>query len=123
VVQFAATKAGFCFVPSGTKVRATDSRLLIPSPSVPHAFAAAARLFYPDSGLAVWRQQQRIDPTARIGKEVLLAPGAVIGAGAEIGDGSRIGPNAVIGRGVAIGRNCEIEAIRPSATLLSAMAF
>jgi UDP-3-O-[3-hydroxymyristoyl] glucosamine N-acyltransferase len=81
---------------------------MVPCPSVSHAFAAAARLFYPDSNLAVWRQQQNVDPGARIGDGVVLAPGAVVGQGAEIGDGTRIGANAAIGPGVAIGRNCEI---------------
>jgi UDP-3-O-[3-hydroxymyristoyl] glucosamine N-acyltransferase len=107
-VQFAATKAGFCLIPSGLQARAPDSCVTVSCASVPHAFAAAARLFYPDSGLAVWRQAQQIDSTAKIGHGVSLAPGVVIGEGAEIGDGTRIGANAVIGRGVAIGRNCEI---------------
>jgi UDP-3-O-[3-hydroxymyristoyl] glucosamine N-acyltransferase len=107
-MQFAVTKAGFCFVPSSVKMRTSHGCMVIPCPSVAHAFAAAARLFYPDSGLAVWRQRQQIDPTAKIAQSVSLAPGAVIGESAEIGDGTRIGPNTVIGRGVTIGRNCEI---------------
>jgi UDP-3-O-[3-hydroxymyristoyl] glucosamine N-acyltransferase len=106
--QFAATKAGFCLVTSAPNARVPNTCVIVPSQSAPHAFAAAARLFYPDSGLAVWREQKQIDPTARIAQNVVLAPGAVIGAGVEIGDRTRIGPNAVIGRGVTIGRNCEI---------------
>ena len=85
-------------------------RRVIPCASVPHAFAAVARLFYPDSN-PVWRAGGRSstsDPAAKIGRDVSLAPGAVVGKGAEIGDGTRLGANAVIGRGVAIGRNCEI---------------
>ena len=108
MAQFAATKAGYCFVPLRTEMRASSSCIMIPCASVPHAFSAAAKLFYPESGLAVWRQQQAIDPTAKIGNDVVLAPGVVIGSGAEIGDHSHIGANASIGRGVAIGRNCEI---------------
>jgi UDP-3-O-[3-hydroxymyristoyl] glucosamine N-acyltransferase len=67
-------------------------------------------MFYPESGLAVWRQDRAIDATAKIGADVNLAPGAVIGPHVEIGDRTSVGPNAVIGRGVAIGRGCEIGA-------------
>lgn len=104
------TAAGFCFVPEKTSkplnYRAGMSTL--PVASVQHAFAAAARLFYPDSGLVAWSQQTAVDPSASIGTNVLLSPGVVIGPGAEIGDGTRIGPNTVIGRGVAVGKRCEI---------------
>ncbi len=73
-----------------------------------HAFAAAARLFYPQSDLAVWSQSEAVHPSARLGEGVVLAPGVVIGPGAEIGAGTHIGPNSVIARGVAVGRNCTI---------------
>lgn len=108
--QLAQSNAGFCFVP--TKVsKPLQTRVgmsTIAVSSVQHAFAAAARLFYPESGLVVWSQQMAVDPSAMIGANVSLGLGVVIGSGAEIGDGTRIGPNSVIGRGVAIGRNCEI---------------
>lgn len=106
----AQTAAGFCFVPAKTaRPLAMRAGLnAIPVPSVQHAFAQAARLFYPDSGLALWSQQTAVDPSASIGAHVMLAPGVVIGPGAEIGDDTRIGPNTVIGRGVAVGRACEI---------------
>jgi UDP-3-O-[3-hydroxymyristoyl] glucosamine N-acyltransferase len=65
-------------------------------------------MFYPECTLSVWSQQAAVDPSAKIGDAVSLAPGVVVGPRAEIGDGTRVGPNAVIGRGVAIGRNCEI---------------
>jgi UDP-3-O-[3-hydroxymyristoyl] glucosamine N-acyltransferase len=110
VAELSQTAAGFCFVPAKTakplQLRAGMS--VVPCASVQHAFAAAARLFYPDSSLVAWSQQTAVDPTAKIGKQVVLGPGVVIGPGAEVGDGTRIGPNAVIGRGVAIGRDCEI---------------
>ena len=108
--DLAQTGAGFCFVPEKTakplSLRAGCTA--IPCASVQHAFAAAARLFYPQSGLVAWAQQTPVDPSATIGERVVLGPGVVIGPGAEIGDGTRIGPNTVIGRGVAVGRNCEI---------------
>jgi UDP-3-O-[3-hydroxymyristoyl] glucosamine N-acyltransferase len=110
VEQFSATKAGFSFVPTKTKAQPAASCLAIPCASVPHAFAAAAKLFYPESGLAVWQQDRAIDKSAKIGTDVILAPGVVIGPGVEIGDRTRIGPNTAIGRGVAIGKDCEIGA-------------
>lgn len=108
--DLAQTAAGFCFVPEKTARPLTTrpGMVALAVPSVQHAFAAAANLFYPESGLALWSQQSAVDPSASIGARVLLGPGVVIGPGAEIGDGCRIGPNTVIGRGVAIGRACEI---------------
>ncbi len=104
------TAAGFCLVPQKTArpLAMRPGMMAIPVASVQHAFAAVARLFYPQSGLVAWSQQTAVDPSATIGAHVLLSPGVVIGPGAQIGDGSRIGPNTVIGRGVAIGRGCEI---------------
>lgn len=108
--DLAQTAAGFCFVPEKQPrpLAYRPGMVAVPCASVQHAFAAAARLFYPDSSLVSWSQQTPVDPSATIGERVMLAPGVVIGPGAEIGDGTRIGPNAVIGRGVTVGRNCEI---------------
>jgi UDP-3-O-[3-hydroxymyristoyl] glucosamine N-acyltransferase len=106
--QFAQTAAGFCFVTRDEKRSAPDGCVAIPCGSVQHAFAAAARLFYPQSDLAVWSQSETIHPSAKLGEGVVLAPGVVIAPGVEIGAATRIGPNSVIARGVAIGRNCEI---------------
>jgi UDP-3-O-[3-hydroxymyristoyl] glucosamine N-acyltransferase len=107
--EFAGSKAGFCFVPQQAgKHAAPAGTVLIPCASVTHAFAIAARMFYPESTLSVWSQATAVDASAKIGDAVSLAPGVVVGPKAEIGDGTRLGPNAVIGRGVAIGRNCEI---------------
>ncbi|HEX2590822.1 MAG TPA: UDP-3-O-(3-hydroxymyristoyl)glucosamine N-acyltransferase [Rhizomicrobium sp.] len=107
--EFAASKAGFCLTPQSLGKRVPPSSMVVvPCASVTHAFAATARLFYPDSCLASWSQQTSVDPSATIGENVQIAPGVVIGAKAQIGDGTKLGPNVVIGRGVAIGKNCEI---------------
>jgi UDP-3-O-[3-hydroxymyristoyl] glucosamine N-acyltransferase len=107
--DFASSAAGFCFVgadfapaavPQGMTVMACDSAT--------GAFAAAARLFYPQSDLAIWSQEHAIHPSASVAEGARLAPGVVVGPGAEIGERTRVGPNAVIGRGVTIGRDCEI---------------
>lgn len=110
---FAASRAGVCLVPAGGKTvipPAPAGVVILAVASVAHAFAAIARLFYPDSSLPLWNQTQAISPDAHIGADVQLAPFVVIGPGAEIGEGTRIGPGAVIGPGVAIGKNCEIGA-------------
>jgi UDP-3-O-[3-hydroxymyristoyl] glucosamine N-acyltransferase len=107
--DFAASGAGFCLIPPDfAPATIPQGMTTLACASVNHAFAAAARLFYPQSDLAVWSQAQCVDPTARIGEGATLAPGVVLGLGVEIGERTRIGPNAVIGRGVTIGRDCEI---------------
>ena len=104
------SQAGWCFVGRRGDIRdrAVGPPLIV-CPSVQHAFAAAALLFYPEHGSERWDAgASRSTLRAKLGRECPLAPGVVIGPGAEIGAGTRIGPNAVIGRGVAIGRDCEI---------------
>lgn len=51
-----------------------------------------------------------IAPTAKIGKDVYIAPFACIGDGAEIGDSTIVHPHATIGEGVKVGNNCIIYA-------------
>ena len=106
---FQRSGAGFCLVPAKEiKVQAPSGMALLPCASVNHAFAAAARLFYPEASLAIWRQDKPVDPRARLGKDVMLGFGVVIGAGAEIGEATKIGAGSVIAPGVTIGRDCEI---------------
>ena len=106
---FAKSRAGVCLVPkklsSGKTPAAT---ILVPVASVPHAFAVVAALFYPEASQPIWTQSETISAKARIGHDVVLGPGCVIGPGAEIGDHVRLGANTVIGPGVAIGQGCEI---------------
>ncbi len=111
---FAASGAGVCLIPEGGTALAAkvapSEMTLVEASSVQAAFAAVARMFYPDYSQPVWSQAQAISPDARLGRDVQIAPGVVIGPGAEIGDGTRLAPGVVIGPGVAIGRNCEIGA-------------
>lgn len=51
-----------------------------------------------------------IDETAKIGKDVYIAPFACIGAHAEIGDNTVIHPHATIGGGAKVGNDCIIYA-------------
>ena len=106
---FVGSHAGYCLVPEKeSHGNAPAGMVLLPAPSVAHAFAAVASLFYPEASQPVWPQTESVSASARLGKDVLLGPGVVIGPGAEIGDRVRIGANAVIGPGVAIGHGSEI---------------
>lgn len=49
-----------------------------------------------------------VDPAARIGAHVEIAPYAIIGPDVEIGDGTRIGPHTVITGHTRIGRDNQI---------------
>ena len=107
--SFSRSAAGFCFVPAGDRrADAPNSMTELACASVNRAFAAAATMFYPGAGLAVWPQDHALDPTARLGAGLVLGPGVVIGPKAEIGERSKIGAGSVIGPGVAIGSDCEI---------------
>jgi UDP-3-O-[3-hydroxymyristoyl] glucosamine N-acyltransferase len=109
VQAFAVCQAGTCLVPSkNVPANAPDGMILLPVKSVPHAFAAVAAMFYPDASQPRWTEKDAISPNAKLGKDVMIGPGAVISSAAEIGDRTRIGANAVIGPGVAIGHDCEI---------------
>ena len=108
---FQASRAGVCLVPQKLSGRqAPSGMILIPVTSVPEAFAAVAALFYPQASQPQWTQSEAISVDAKIGRDVSLGPGCVIGAGAEIGDEVRIGANSVIGPGVAIGHKSDIGA-------------
>jgi len=105
--QFAQTRAGWCLV--SQKAEARDSGpVLLRCASVPHAFARAAALFYPEHGIGIEAQDVAVHPSARLDADVVIAPNVVIGRAAEIGQGTRIGAGAVIGRGVTVGANCEV---------------
>nr|TFG53090.1 MAG: UDP-3-O-(3-hydroxymyristoyl)glucosamine N-acyltransferase [Hyphomicrobiales bacterium] len=106
--DFRATRAGWCFTKLDLPRAVTKTVTLIPVDSPSRVFAIVAGLFYPEHELDVCEQDAAIHPSARLGKNTVLAPGVVIGAGAEIGDGTRIGANSFIGKGVAIGRNCAL---------------
>lgn len=47
-----------------------------------------------------------VAPTAKIGKDVYLAPFSAVGDHAEIGDGTELHPHATVGSGAKVGKNC-----------------
>jgi UDP-3-O-[3-hydroxymyristoyl] glucosamine N-acyltransferase LpxD len=51
----------------------------------------------------------QVDPSARLGKDVVIGHYSVIGAGVVIGDGSEIRNHVVIAAGVRIGADCLIK--------------
>ena len=109
--DFLSTKAGWCLFSTKMPLREVpDTTVLLSCVGVGRVFAKIARVFYPDHEMDIRPQETAIHSTARIGADVVLAPGVVIAAGAEIGDRTRIGGNALIGRGVTIGRDCLIGA-------------
>jgi UDP-3-O-[3-hydroxymyristoyl] glucosamine N-acyltransferase len=79
------------------------------TPNVQLAIATVGELF--DKKIQRFQQEEHIHPksavhpTARLGKNVIVGPCAVIGAEAHIGDNSIIGANSVIESHVHIGHN------------------
>ena len=61
----------------------------------------------PGSGIS---PQALIDPTARIGENVVIGPFTVIGAEAVIGNNTWIAEHVSIGAGVTLGPDCQIHA-------------
>lgn len=104
---YARSNAGWCLA-SGKAVQRDGGPVLLRCESVPHAFAKAAALFYPEHGLGIEAQSDAIHPTARLGDGVVVAPNVVVGPEAEIGNGTRLGAGCYIGRGVTLGAGCEI---------------
>ena len=49
-----------------------------------------------------------VDPTAKIGKDVYLAPFVAIGPGVTIGDGCVLHPHVTVGQNASVGENTEI---------------
>jgi len=107
---FAQTTAGVVLVSPKAlaKLPPPAGTVLIAVPSVQHAFAAVAEMFYPDCRRIAGPFSNGVDSTAKIGEGVLLGANVVVGPGAVIGADTHIGPNVVVGRGVAIGRSCDI---------------
>jgi UDP-3-O-[3-hydroxymyristoyl] glucosamine N-acyltransferase len=75
------------------------------------AFAELGKMFYPaDAPFGFIHPRATIAASARIGADVAIACGVVIGENVSIGAGSRIGANTVIEDGVTIGANAVIGA-------------
>jgi len=115
--------AVLCRPEAATDVPAGVAALVAGNPR--QAFAAAARLIYPQSvrpravtgetgisPLAVIVDGARVEPGA------VVEAGAVVGAGAAVGSGTVIAPGAVIGPGCQVGRDAFVG---PGASVLNAL--
>jgi UDP-3-O-[3-hydroxymyristoyl] glucosamine N-acyltransferase len=104
VPYLATTRATAVIAPPGAS-RAPCAVLRHENPYL--AFAAALRLFHPETPL--WtgvHSQAAVAGTAHLGAGVAVGAFAVIEEGAEVGEGTQIGPQVYIGRGSRIGRAC-----------------
>lgn len=50
-----------------------------------------------------------VDPTARVGKQTNIHPGAVLSAGVVVGDRCEIHPGVVLGAGARVGNDCVLH--------------
>ena len=54
--------------------------------------------------------QAYVAPTAKVGKDVYLAPFCVVEDGAEVGDGTALHPHVTVGSGAKVGKDCILYA-------------
>jgi UDP-3-O-[3-hydroxymyristoyl] glucosamine N-acyltransferase len=71
------------------------------------AFACAMEAFHPPARPAPGISDKAVvDPSARLGRDVAVAPFVVIQEGAEVGDRTALFPGVYVGKGVTIGPDC-----------------
>lgn len=109
--NFAATKAGSCFVADKMISHAPDGLALLVSSAPYKAYARAAQAFYPDpkppAGIS---ENAHIEEGVEIGEGCTVEPGVVLKAGAKFGKCCWIEAGAVIGQNVVFGDHCRIGA-------------
>jgi len=115
VGHLAETKAGYCLVSSRFADKVPETTLVLLTKQPYHAFASVISCLFPsamkpepifqESGVS---SHAFIHETARLGKNVTLDPGVVVGAYAVIGDETVIGANTTIGAHCVIGCGCSI---------------
>lgn len=107
--QFAVSAAGVVLVPMGFHPPPTGPRTRIAVPDPQRAMSIAIQALFPAPPPA-----PGVDPTARLGRGVRLAPSAsvgpqvVLGPGVELGDDVTVGAGAVLEAGVVVGRGSTI---------------
>jgi UDP-3-O-[3-hydroxymyristoyl] glucosamine N-acyltransferase len=80
------------------------------------AFARIALLFSRIERRSGIDERANVDPSAKLGRDVWIGPGAVVEEGVQIGERTSIAANVVVGAGVAIGSDCDIG---PNVTIYS----
>lgn len=118
--QLGDTNASACIVHPDNQSLASSGLALLVTEAPYYAYAKIAAHFYP-SALSTANDDSFVDepihPSAKIGNNTSIAPGARIGANVTIGDNCSIGPNTVIYPDCTIGDNCTIGA---NATIMCA---
>ena len=108
VDKFSNSKAGFCFIDEKNITKIPSTMLGLISKNPYFSYAQIVSEFYqqkkPD-----FTSKTLIHSSAKIGKNVEIAPNVFIGENVEIGDNSIIFPNTSILDGVVIGANCIIN--------------
>jgi UDP-3-O-[3-hydroxymyristoyl] glucosamine N-acyltransferase len=103
------TKAGACLLSPDLAASAPPGCAVLTTPDPRGAFAAVARVLYPDT-TPQWPMDRAVAADAEIARDAVVAPSAVIGAKAVIGARAKIGPHAIIGPGVIVGADSVISA-------------
>jgi UDP-3-O-[3-hydroxymyristoyl] glucosamine N-acyltransferase len=111
IKQFEKTRAGAVLVQQKVKVPAAPNGTVVLT--VADADLAMTRVLEmfaqphtrPAAGID---KQSRVDPSAKLDKDVAIGAFAMVGPGCRIGRGTIIHPYAYIGQDVQIGQDCEI---------------
>jgi UDP-3-O-[3-hydroxymyristoyl] glucosamine N-acyltransferase len=111
VDAFAASRAGAAVVHPDLAGRAPAGMALLLSKTPYKAYALAAQAFYPTPrGSGRVHGAAVVDPTATLGADCDVGPGAVIEAGVCLGARCRVAANAVIGENAVLGDDCTVGA-------------
>lgn len=106
------SSAGVIFVSSSAQLPPGRNFLIVQDPS--WAFQTLLSHFHDKSsfetGFKGIHSTAVIHPSAKLGKDVQIAPYVVIDQNVEIGDRSSIGPGTSVGSGSTIGNDCQIFA-------------
>jgi len=97
-----------CFlIPENAPLKPNQSQAFIRVKNPHAAFAGLIEILFPiNPGVEGISERAFVHPTAVIGTDVVIMPGAYIGAGCRIGDQSVIHPHAVLSEEVVLGRQC-----------------
>jgi UDP-3-O-[3-hydroxymyristoyl] glucosamine N-acyltransferase len=92
-----------CLIVAEAAAASADALIVVSNPKL--AFARAAAALQPRAAKAVRHPSAIVADTARIGDNVILDAGVVIGENVSIGDGCVLHPNVVIEHDCTIGNN------------------
>jgi UDP-3-O-[3-hydroxymyristoyl] glucosamine N-acyltransferase len=105
------SNAGLAVVPMGFAVpanRGENAGAVVADRQPRLWFAKAAKLLASAQRASGVHPTAIVSPSARVGQDVFIAAGAVLGDQVYIGDGTRIEAGVVVGDCVSIGNNCHI---------------